>query len=219
LRFWRIKRNETVLISICFGLLLQPDQFLIFMKNIILFALLLGVFACSQRQQTAGQASPPAPVVEPAPSPADAPEKSTAAQAKPFSKEFTDGPVSFSANFDGSGKGRVKIAAETNNKRSFSREFEVEGQVQEAFLLDLDQDGFSELYLLMGNPDSPSIKGFSSYQNRSAGEILIKENDPAPQGMVVAKDGKLLRISPDNTTWTYELEKGETSFVLSPKQL
>ncbi len=191
------------------------------MKIAIPIGLMLLIFSCSQSQQSTGQSPPPPPAKVQTPGTPAPVEKATVDdQAMPYSKEFKDDPVVFKVNMEESGKGKISIFSDTNNKRSFSMEFDVEGNVRDAFLLDLDKDTFSELYLVMGNENSPEIMGFSSYQDRSAGEILIKENTTAAskKSQVVAKDGKLLRVFDDNTAWNYELTKGETSFILTSKQ-
>jgi len=165
------------------------------------------------------------------PAPADNVEESGTARkdaAPPplsFPTTFSAGKVTFNIETPAVGAGPAVVRIE-GSQPDFSKEFEVGGEVRDAFLLDLDKDGFSELYVVFAAPGAAgqlALAGYASYRDRSAGEIYVKE--PAAQkqpgsDQVFTKGEKLFRtFTPANggaVKWAYSLKKGETSFVLTP---
>lgn len=110
----------------------------------------------------------------------------------------------------------------------------VAGTLEDAFITDLDKDGFSEVYCVFRSREGlgeASIVGFASYRNRSYGEIYVP---PFPEGsaymkgykggdVIIAESKRLLREFPifqggqdtgKKRRIIYELQRGETSFVL-----
>ncbi|MCB0520234.1 MAG: hypothetical protein H6577_19460 [Lewinellaceae bacterium] len=199
------------------------------MKTTIVLIWGLLVFSCSQGQQSVHEKEPVQATKTVEAESTGLPQTGefvpkNPVQAKPFNREFIAGQVTFKVSSDETGKGQVNIFADTNNKKSFSREFEVTGNIGDAFLLDLDADGFSEMYLVINKAPHPEIKGYSSYQNRSAGEIVVKDDIPtgAVASHILTRDGKLFREIKDGNGGTkeqsYLLEKSETSFILAPSK-
>ncbi len=207
------------------------------MKNLQFLAFLLFLSACSN------SGTPPATQEEPSissdtvaatPTPAEtAPEtlatpetteRNAIAPPSTFPKEFSSGAITFKIESPETERNATVLKVQGRQPNQFSKEFSVEGNVQDAFLLDLNEDGFSELYLAIAAPDGQiGLKGYASYRDRSAGEIYVKDKKTEKQSssdQVFVENGQLFRsfISPSGkpVKVKYQLQKGETSFVLSP---
>ena len=151
-------------------------------------------------------------------------ERNVAPPQKSYPKEFSAGKINFKIESPETERSATVVKVEGEAPSKFSREFAVEGSVQDAFLLDLDKDGFSELYLVVASEGQLELKGYASYRDRSAGEIYVKDTDAKRQAesdRIFVENGLLFRTfkTRENAVskFKYELKKGETSFVLSPK--
>ncbi len=207
------------------------------MKNLQFLAFLLLLSACSNSgTPTERQETPqiPSDTVAAIPTPAETAQETLAAPelternaiAPPSSlpKEFSSGAVTFKLESPETERNATVLKVQGRQPNQFSKEFSVEGEVKDAFLLDLNEDGFSELYLAIASPDGQiGLKGYASYRDRSAGEIYVKDKKiekQASSDRIFVENGQLFRsfISPSGKSVKvkYQLQKGETSFVLSP---
>lgn len=145
-----------------------------------------------------------------------------------FEKSLTDGKVTFKINSQNGEVSKVNISTEGLENRQFTTDFQVEGQLEEAYLLDLNDDSFSEIYLVFSQTDDTGnfmLKGWSSYRNKSAGEIYVKDSQTPRRkdtDRVYVQDGKLYRTfetdGGEQVSLSYKLSKGESSFVLEPEK-
>ena len=140
---------------------------------------------------------------------------------------LTDGKLNFIVNTANRSEGKVIVTSEGVAEKAFTREFPVQGTLVSSFLLDLDKDGFSEVYVVLLPDDAgghPVLKGYSSYRDKSAGEVYVKEPKTAAKAgssRVFTENKALFRSFRDETgkevTWQYELKRGETGFILTPE--
>ena len=152
-------------------------------------------------------------------------KKSTKAPAV-FEKTVLMGNVNFKVYAENQETTTVKINCDGLSVRKFNQEFVIGGQVINAFGLDLDKDGYHELYIaVQGTDDSGNIGliGIASYKDKSAGEITINEIEiPRKQNTdkVYAFYGELKREFYDQNNqlqvYSYKLKKGEAGFILEP---
>jgi hypothetical protein len=146
-----------------------------------------------------------------------------ASMPPPAQNEFTAGKVTYLIENGENERGASTVKV-VGTDPVFSKEFPVAGRISESFLLDLNKDGFSEFYFTVTTSNGASeLKGIASYRDRSAGEIYVKDENPAWQpgaSHIFVENGALYRsFSKSEGTeqkLKYELKKGETSFVLSP---
>ncbi len=111
-------------------------------------------------------------------------------------------------------------------ENEFDQTFTIEGQVTDGHLLDLDGDGFNELYLVYrltddsGNLDMIAIRS-NSYLDASVVQVQkINERRKMNSDRIFAINGKLRRSFTDqegNTiNYTYQLVKGNQGWYLLP---
>lgn len=145
-----------------------------------------------------------------------------------FEKKLTDGKITFDIKCENGEQSKFTITGSGFNKDIKFGET-IEGQLTGAHLLDLDKDGFSEIYLVFNQTDDSGnkmIKAYSSYRNRSAGEIYVKDTDmvrTVNSDQVYVDGKKLMRSFKDENgkeiKFNYQLGKGESSFVLTPERM
>ena len=156
----------------------------------------------------------------------------------PFEAVLEDGKVRFTLSSPNEeGRNLLTVVPSGLEGRNDTLQLQVEGYVQEAFKADLNKDGFIEVYAVSissGPLAKEHLYGFSSYRDRSYGPITLGEPQQARmmdgyQGQgrfYLGEDGKLKREFPlfdaagqpsgSKRIITYELQKGETSFILEP---
>lgn len=216
------------------------------MKYSALFALCFLVFACGKNEPDKTQTEEPAqtetteqnskdalaPPAEEQPGETLVPveNQSQPIQRKDiFQKKLTDGKVTFDVMCRNAETSKYQILGTGFEQGGVRFNGAVEGQLSESHLLDLNNDGFCEIYLVFDQTDDTGnkmIKGFSSYRNKSAGEIYVKDTEMIRQmntDRVYVEDKKLKRSFKDengtDVSFEYKLEKGESSFVLTPAKL
>ena len=146
-----------------------------------------------------------------------------------FKKNVEAGKVNFNISAKNGETSTIHVACDDFEIRKYKNDFNVEGQLVDAFGLDLNNDNFYELYLVIkGNDDSDShnIIGIASYNDKSAGEINIKEINGLKlinSDKIYSENGQLIReLKNDNgefKKYQYQLIKGEAGFILEPVQL
>ena len=147
---------------------------------------------------------------------------------KDFQKSFSDDKITFSVISSPSNASDIHVELAGLANGDWSQDLKVEGHLANAYLLDLNQDGFSELYLAIALTDDSGdfvIKGIASYRDKSAGEIYVKDSKEIRKmktDKVYEEGGKLMRSYENEKGETvvinYELIKGETSFILRPEK-
>jgi hypothetical protein len=139
-----------------------------------------------------------------------------------FQRSYNAGPFSFKVNATNSELTPIHISTEGLPKE-FKQTFEKAAAVKEAHLLDLNKDGFMELYIVLqetGKSGNLGLLGIASYKNKSAGEIYIKDTQEIREvnsDRVFVENGELRRTFVRNgktMNFKYVLKAGETSFVL-----
>jgi predicted small lipoprotein YifL len=158
-------------------------------------------------------------------------------EPKPFEAVLEDGKVRFALSSPNQAEGNLLTVVPSGLAgRNDTLQLQVEGYVQEAFKADLNRDGFIEVYAVTYRGDAQAkeqLHGFSSYRNKSYGPITVYEPDAAAmagyQGQgrfYLGDDGQLRREFPlfdaagqptgRKRLVHYELQHGETSFILQP---
>ncbi len=143
-----------------------------------------------------------------------------------FQKTIQAGKVKFNVSCQNRETSTIHVNSEGLEVRKYERDFTVEGQLKNAFSLDLDGDGFSEIYLVVqGTDDSGNLDlmGIASFKDKSAGEIYVKDVT-VPRQMntdkIYVKGEKLIREFNDEKgelqVYQYNLKKGEAGFILEP---
>ncbi len=116
-------------------------------------------------------------------------------------------------------------------RSEMSIEAEGRGRIQEVLMGDIDKNGFEEIYIISAEEGAPLITAYSSYSDKSFGEIhvyeatksLLKEHQGKDK--VYIENGRLLRSFPiykdgkaiGKRTLSYSLTEGETSYQLKPR--
>jgi hypothetical protein len=151
-----------------------------------------------------------------------------------FEQKLSDGGVSFTVSSPNQAKGNtLTIAAEGLELRNETYEEEIGNyQIYRADIADLNQDGFPEVYIFARNETGKSqVYAYSSYRNRSYGQIYVPEIATEDQRMTGYQGGDqfklqetaLLREFPiyengrasgSSRTLTYKLKMGEASYRL-----
>lgn len=111
-------------------------------------------------------------------------------------------------------------------ENEFDQVFTIEGQVTDGHLLDLDGDGFNELYLVYrltddsGNLDMIAVRSNSYLDASVVGVQKMKERRKVNSDRIYAINGKLRRsfTDPEGNTinYTYQLVKGSQGWYLVP---
>ncbi|MFK7808342.1 MAG: hypothetical protein AB8F74_11125 [Saprospiraceae bacterium] len=139
-----------------------------------------------------------------------------------FQRRYDAGNFTFKINAMNGEVTPIHISTE-GLPRAFEETIEVEGAVKTGHLLDLNKDGFKELYLVIqptGDSGNLDIIGIASYRDKSAGKIIVKDTEEiraVNSDKIFTKDGELRRSFVQNgkqMDFGYELKKGETGFVL-----
>ncbi|MEO1263898.1 MAG: hypothetical protein AAFZ15_34145 [Bacteroidota bacterium] len=143
-----------------------------------------------------------------------------------FEKTVLMGQVNFNVSAENKKTTTVKVNCDGLAVRKYKQEFTVKGQIINAFGLDLDKDGFHELYLAIRRADGSGdieLIGIASYNDKSAGEITIndiKVSKKENTDKVYAFYGELKREFYDQNNqlqvYSYQLKKGEAGFILEP---
>lgn len=147
---------------------------------------------------------------------------------KRYVKEHNAGKFSFNIQAQNGERSKMKITTK-GLETEFKDLFVLEGQVLESHLLDLNGDGFKEVYIITSLTDDSGnleIMGITSNKDKSAGEIYIKdtkEKRKVNSDRVTVKNGKLMRefVGEDGKVkkYTYELVPDKSTMMLQAVQL
>ncbi|HMQ47202.1 MAG TPA: hypothetical protein PKA00_06820 [Saprospiraceae bacterium] len=221
--------------------------------HLLLLFLLTISLSCGQNKSKAGQSQSEAETTS-EPQPEQAPEKTREESMptpqeevtkpaenlskvqqlafKPTQRMLSSGKVQFI--IDNPAIHQLKITPSGLEVRNEPMEKTVDGTLEDAFITDLDKDGFPEVYCIVRSREGlgeANIVGFASYRNRSYGEIYVPpfpEGSPYMKGykggdFYVLENKRILREFPifqggqdtgKKRRIIYELQRGETSFVL-----
>ncbi|MFT4667571.1 MAG: hypothetical protein ACI9XB_004543, partial [Gammaproteobacteria bacterium] len=144
-----------------------------------------------------------------------------------FQRTYNAGTFLFKVNATNSEVTPIHISTEAL-PRAFKKTFEIEGAVREGHLLDLNKDGFKELYLITqptGDSGNLDIMGIASFRDKSAGEIYVKDTKEIRQvnsDKVFVENEELRRSFVQNgkaMSFKYRLRAGETGFILEAVKL
>lgn len=215
------------------------------MKNLIYIFLLLGLFSCgNDSNQPTQESEKPTEeiqdkiVAKPEQKKGNetsgetlVPTGTNTKQSKRsnvFQKTLTDGKVSFDVLCRNGEMSKYQIISSGFENKNIKYNDAVKGQLSDAHLLDLNNDGFCEIYMVFNQTDGSGnkmIKGIASYRNKSSGEIYVKDTELTRQensDNVFVEDKKLIREFTNekgqSIKFQYKLSKGESSFVLEPVQ-
>lgn len=186
--------------------------------SMIPFLLLVAVIACKSDMQDAGQQQK---------TNASGQEAVARGKTSTFNRyyEGEDELVTFFVQAENGEitKPRVRTKGLENE---FDQTFTIEGQLIEGHLLDLDGDGFNELYLVYrqtddaGNLDMIAIRTNSYLDASVVGVQKIREIRKVNSDQIFEINGKLRRTFMDqdgNTiNYTYQLVKGSQGWYLLP---
>ena len=147
----------------------------------------------------------------------------------PFNKSLQAGKVNFNVSCENGEKSTIHVDCDGLEVRKYEKDFPIEGQLKDAFSLDLDGDGFYEIYLVVKGKKLSSnleIIGIASYNDKSAGEIYVKDVTTPRQSdsdIVFVENEKLIREFRNEKnellTFNYNLKKGEAGFILEPEKV
>ncbi len=144
-----------------------------------------------------------------------------------FQRTYNAGTFAFKVNATNSEVTPIHISTE-GLPRAYKETIEIEGAVKEGHLLDVNKDGFKELYLITQPTDDSGnldIIGIASYRDKSAGQIYIKdtkEKRKVNSDKVFVENGELLRSFVQNgkeMNFKYRLRAGETGFILEAVEI
>ncbi|MEZ4955829.1 MAG: hypothetical protein R2825_19885 [Saprospiraceae bacterium] len=145
-----------------------------------------------------------------------------------FQKNLIAGKIKYSISAENKETSIIHIKSEGLQVREYEQDITVEGQLINAYALDLNHDEFYEVYLIVEGNDGNGqleIKGIASYNDKSAGEIYVKDIQVKrkPQtDKVYVHYGNLTRQFNDETNhvqvYQYKLNKGEAGFILEPSR-
>lgn len=139
-----------------------------------------------------------------------------------FQRTFNAGSFVFKVNATNSEVTPIHVSTE-GLPRAFQETFEIEGALRDAHLLDLNKDGFKELYLITQPTDDSGnfdIMGVASFRDKSAGAIYVKDTEEKRQvnsDKVFVENGELKRSFVQGgkaMSFKYRLRAGETGFIL-----
>ncbi len=145
---------------------------------------------------------------------------------KGFKKEYRSGTYSLTIESNNEEVSIIKIYSK-GLPYEYEETFEIEGQIKEAHMTDLNQDGFKEYILeIMPTDDSGNInlKGFASNRDKSLSEIYIVEpnelKDVNTDRVIVEKSSivRHFKLNGILKSYSYILSEGESSYVLSLKE-
>ena len=141
-----------------------------------------------------------------------------------FKESIKMGKVDFDVYAENSEMTKINVTCNDLSIRKYKKEFEVEGQLKNTYSLDLNKDGFYELYMVVQQTDDSGnhdIIGIASFNDKSAGEIYVKDVKTirvTNSDKVYEKDGQLMREFLDKKNnmqmYKYQLKKGEAGFIL-----
>lgn len=166
----------------------------------------------------------------------EAPElarQSAPAAQGPFEERLTAGPVTFIVQSPNTDPNTFTLNTEGMSVRNEKTTVEVDGQVVRAKLADLNQDSYPEVYIFTRTKEgTEAVYAFSSYRNRSYGQIYMAEAEQyaaqrgsaGPETYELTETVLVRKFAPAQTgqrtgevqTVEYALKKGETSFRLEP---
>lgn len=145
-----------------------------------------------------------------------------------FQKDLIAGKIKYSVSAENKKTSIIHVKSEGLQVREYEQDITVEGQLINAFALDLNHDEFHEVYLVIEGNDGNGqleIKGIASFNDKSAGEIYVKDIQVKrkPQtDKVYVHYGNLTRQFNDETNhvqvYQYKLNKGEAGFILEPSR-
>ncbi len=146
-----------------------------------------------------------------------------------FEKELKAGNLTFNVTCDNSESSTIHVVCTGLKNKDKILDYPIEGQLRDAFVLDLDKNSFSELYLIIkqtGDSGNLTIIGISSYRDKSIGDIYVPEmamKRRVNSDQVYIEDEKLFRKMIDENgipkIFSYHLKQGEASFVLEAEQV
>ncbi|HFA51112.1 MAG TPA: hypothetical protein ENJ95_19030 [Bacteroidetes bacterium] len=207
------------------------------MKSKLILLSFIVFFGCGQDQKDAGQSNEAAAseITEKAapkvvvPKKTVVPKKDMNLPAKTpsrFTKQFNRGDITFKVDCINQEVSTINVECEGLSAKEFNKKYEVEGQLIDAFALDLNKDKFWELYLIVrptGDSGNLTIMGITSYKNKSAGDIIVKDTDiirKVNSDRVYSERGNLIRTftneKGEQVKLIYGLERGETGYILRP---
>jgi len=149
-------------------------------------------------------------------------QKGMARRNSVFQRTYNAGSFLFKVNATNSEVTPIHVTTE-GLPRAYNETFEIEGALREGHLLDLNKDGFKELYLITQPTDDSGnfdIMGIASYRDKSAGAIYVKdtpEKRKVNSDKVFVEEGELRRSFVQNgnpMNFKYRLRTGETGFIL-----
>jgi|GEM_PF-3759833 len=145
-----------------------------------------------------------------------------------FHRAYDMGPFIFNLFVENGENTTFKLESEKLS-RAFNERYTFEGQITDGVVLDLDNDGFKELYLTCSITDdsgNKDIMGWASYRDKAAGQIYVDDTKmirAMNTDKVYAKDGKLYRSFKDENgtskVFEYLLTRGEAGMRLTPKAI
>lgn len=203
---------------------------------VILSFFTLALLGCSGNSPSDGATSGDTTAVETAKEPTR-PAMLSRKNRVPFEKDLEQGPIRFHLSSPNVSEENTLVVAPSGfETRNDTFQIVVEGMVRDARIADLDQDGFPEVYAFAQSTGSDStayIYGFSSFRNRSYGEIGVAGLEAFPEmakgfnghDRFLLEDGVLKRSFPifeqgkdsgKKKVLTYALRQGEASFILDP---
>lgn len=145
-----------------------------------------------------------------------------------FQKNLIAGKIKYTVSAENREVSTIHVKSEGLQVREYEQNITVEGQLINAFALDLNHDEFYEVYLVIEGNDGTGqleIKGISSYNDKSAGEIYVKDVQVKRQPQtdkIYVHYGNLTRQFNDENNqvqvYQYKLNKGEAGFILEPSR-
>lgn len=153
-------------------------------------------------------------------------EKAKSTYPKVFAKRVLAGKVNFDVSAENGPTSNIHIKCDDLAVRKFNKDLTVDGHLKHAFGLDLNKDGFHELYLVVEKNEPEGwleIIGFASYNDKSAGEITIrdleiprKENSDKVYAFYEELRREYYGTDGVIQVYTYKLKKEEAGYALEP---
>ncbi len=141
-----------------------------------------------------------------------------------FEKTLEAGKITFHLECGNSIPDTIHVVCTGLENKDVALDYPTEGQLVDAFVLDLDGNSFFELYLVTTDADGTgrlNVRGVSSYRDKSVGDIYVREMATENQGSsdsIYVEDGMLYRkaVGADGLpmVFKYNLKKGEAGFIL-----
>lgn len=143
-----------------------------------------------------------------------------------FLEELKSGKLSFKVESNNTKDNKMKISISGLEKTNYMETFDIEGKVEQAFLLDINKDNYIELYIVLSLENGTGNKkmiGIASFRNKSAGEIhvqgirvemqdnsdSIKKTHDSIRRVFTDAEGKVLDVN-------YVMAEGEAGYRLIP---